>query len=299
MENTVCNLCGSDMNRPFLTRADRFSGEVFQFVSCTQCGLIYLNPRPTQFELAKYYPANYEAYRSPEDQSLSIEKKDTQRALDIQLDFVEKFAPRRGHLLDIGCATGNFMWAARERGWEVRGIELIEPAARIAQKRYGLNVKIGSLETVEWPEACFNVITLWDVLEHLPDPKGALKRCHNLLVSDGLLIFSIPNLKSFDRYLFRQVWIGWDAPRHFNMFSEITIKRLFELTGFELLEQNCLLGGKGTFLLSLDKLVGGGRMGVIVKKIYPLISALLWPYRQFSYFFKRGPIITFVARKVT
>jgi SAM-dependent methyltransferase len=298
MENTVCNLCGSDMNRPFLTRADRFNGEVFQFVSCTQCGLIYLNPRPTQPELAKYYPANHESYRSSEDLNLSIEERDIRRAIDIQLDLVEKFVPSRGHLLDIGCATGNFMWAARERGWEVRGIELIEPAARIAQERYGLNVEIGSLETVEWPEACFNVITLWDVLEHLPDPKGALKRCHNLLVPEGLLIFSIPNLKSFDRYLFHQVWIGWDAPRHFNMFSEITIKRLFELTGFELLEQNCLLGGKGTFLLSLDKLVGGKKMGVIVKKIYPLISALLWPYRQFSYFFKRGPIITFVARKV-
>jgi SAM-dependent methyltransferase len=283
------------MNRPFLTRVDRFNGEVFQFVSCTQCGLIYLDPRPTQPELSKYYPENYEAYCSSEDQNLS---RDSRQALNIQLDFVEKFVPSRGQLLDIGCATGNFMWAARERGWEVRGIEIIEPAAHIAQERYGLIVEIGSLETVEWPEACFNVITLWDVLEHLPDPKVALNRCHNLLVPEGLLIFSIPNLKSFDRYLFRQVWIGWDAPRHFNMFSEITIKRLFELTGFELLEQNCLLGGKGTFLLSLDNLVGGGKMGVIVKRIYPLISALLWPYRQFSYFFKRGPTITFVARKV-
>jgi SAM-dependent methyltransferase len=151
---------------------------------------------------------------------------------------------------------------------------------------------------VEYPDCYFNVITLWDVLEHLPDPKAALKKCHKLLVPDGLLIFSIPNLKSFDRYLFGQIWIGWDAPRHFNMFSEVTIKRLFELTGFELLEQKCLLGGKGTFLLSLDNLFGNGKMGAIVNKIYPLISALLWPYRQFSYFFKRGPIITFVARKI-
>jgi SAM-dependent methyltransferase len=298
LENTVCNLCGSDRTRPFLTRADRFNGEVFQFVSCAQCGLIYINPRPTQTELARYYPANYEAYRSSEYPDLAVEKWDVRRALDIQLNFVEKFIPRQGHLLDVGCATGNFMRAARKRGWEVRGIELIEPAAHIAQERYGLNVEIGSLETVGWFDACFNVITLWDVLEHLPDPKNALNRCHNLLAPDGVLIFSIPNLKSFDRYLFQQVWIGWDAPRQFNMFSEITIKRLFELTGFQLLEQKCLLGGKGTFLLSLDKLVGSGRMGAIVNKIYPLVSALLWPYRQFSYFFKRGPIITFVACKV-
>jgi len=248
--------------------------------------------------LARYYPANYEAYRSSEYPDLAVEKWDVRRALDIQLNFVEKFVPRQGHLLDVGCATGNFMRAARERGWKVAGIEIIEPAARIAQERYGLNVEIGSLETVRWPDACFNAITLWDVLEHLPDPKGALKRCHNLLAPGGLLIFSIPNLKSFDRYLFGRVWIGWDAPRHFNMFSEITIKRLFELTGFELLEQKCLLGGKGTFLLSLENLFGESWTGVIVKKIYPLISALLWPYRQFSYFFKRGPIITLIARKI-
>jgi hypothetical protein len=82
------------------------------------------------------------------------------------------------------------------------------------------------------------------------------------------------------------------------MFSEITIKRLFELTGFEILEQKCILGGKGTFLLNLDNLIEERWMEGFVKKIYPLISALLWPYRQFSYFFKRGPIITFVARKI-
>jgi len=293
MENVICNLCGSSESSPFFSRVDRFSGDVFEFVSCNQCGLIYLNPRPTQSELGGYYPSGYEAYNSFE--TLSV---DMQRALNIQLKFIEKFAQSRGRLLDVGCATGNFMQVSKLQGWDAHGIELIASAAQIAQEKHGTNVKIGSLETVEYPDRYFNIITLWDVLEHLPDPKGALKHCHNLLVPGGLLIFSIPNLKSFDRYLFGRVWIGWDAPRHFYMFSEITIKRLFELTGFQLLEQKCLLGGKGTFLLSLDNLVGSGRMGAIVNKIYPLISALLWPYRQFSYIFKRGPIITFVARKV-
>lgn len=292
MENVICNLCGSSESSPFFSRVDRFSGDVFEFVSCNQCGLIYLSPRPTQSELGGYYPSGYEAYNSFE--SLSV---DMQRALNIQLKFIERFAQGRRRLLDVGCATGNFMQVSKLQGWDAHGIELIASAAQIAQEKHGTNVKIGSLETVEYPDRYFNIITLWDVLEHLPDPEGALKHCHNLLVPGGLLIFSIPNLKSFDRYLFGRVWIGWDAPRHFNMFSEITIKRLFELTGFELVERKCLLGGKGTFLLSLDNLVGNGRMGVIVNKIYPLISALLWPYRQFSYFFKRGPIITFVARK--
>jgi SAM-dependent methyltransferase len=298
LEKVSCDLCGSGASSPFFEREDRFTGKSFQFVSCQDCGLIYLNPRPTQAELPEFYPQDYEAYYLTGDASHSMEQWHKLRALKMQLDFVQKLVSGRGRLLDVGCATGNFMRTAREYGWEVTGVELIEPAAQTARQQYGLDVHSGSVDTADLPKATFDVITLWDVLEHLPSPKVAMKRIHQLLKPGGIVVFSIPNLSSFDRFLFGERWIGWDAPRHFNMFTEATIRRLFEQTGFEFKQRSCFLGGKGTFLLSLDQVLGNGNPGISVKKLYPILSAMLWPYRKISYLLDRGPIITFAGGKI-
>ncbi|MCJ7536485.1 MAG: hypothetical protein MUO57_13220, partial [Anaerolineales bacterium] len=104
-------------------------------------------------------------------------------------------------------------------------------------------------------------------------------------------------LSSFDRYLFGKYWIGWDAPRHFNLFTEQSLNQLLGMTSLEVIAKGCILGGKGTFLLSLDNALDHNHFASGIKKLYPLISALLWPYRQFSYLVNRGPIITYAVRK--
>ena len=256
-----------------------------------------MHSRPTQDELAQYYPADYESYYL-----INNGKKDSfqwhmRRALDLQLRFVEKHSPNKGKLLDVGCATGNFMKVAHDNGWQVQGIEPIEKAAKIAREYYRLEVITSSLDVAPLEDDSFDVIIMWDVLEHLPNPKKILYRCHDLLRSEGLLVFSIPNLKSFDRYLFGENWIGWDAPRHFNLFTDDTLDQLLATTGFEHVDKRCILGGKGTFLLSLEQLLGPNRKESKIKRFYPLISAMLWPYRQFSYLLNRGPIITYAVRK--
>jgi spore maturation protein CgeB len=277
---------------------DRFSGGVFQLVSCSHCSLIYLDPRPGVSELGDYYPDGYEAYHySTTQQISSAEQWHARRMWNMQMDYVEKYLSNRGRLLDVGCATGEFMNIARDRGWQTLGIELIDKAAQVARGKYGLEVITGTLETASLNANQFDVITLWDVLEHLSSPKAALQCCYQLLVDKGLLIFSIPNLSSFDRYLFGPAWIGWDPPRHFNLFTDDTLRCLFAQTGFTLIDRRCILGGKGTFFLSLERVLDRG-LGKIALKFYPLISALLWPYRQISYYLRRGPIITYVARKI-
>jgi SAM-dependent methyltransferase len=259
VEKVICDLCGADAPIHLFNRKDRFSGREFEFVNCSNCGLIYLQSRPTQEELANYYPSDYEAYYLIDEDSSGSHQWHLQRALNLQLDFVEQTISSKGNLLDIGCATGNFMKFAQDKGWQVFGIEPIEEAAKIARENYQLDVITGTLDSVYLDDESFDVITMWDVLEHLPSPKNTLIRCNNLLKADGILVFSIPNLISFDRYLF--------------------------------------LGGKGTFLLSLDQLLGDGRLGSIIKPTYPVLSAALWPYRQISYQLNRGPIITYAFRK--
>lgn len=298
LEYVRCDLCRADAPLPYLQVTDRFSGDAFHLVKCSTCGLIYLNPRPTAMELSQHYPDDYEAFHQPVGSDSAMDQWHAAHMWKMQLDFVEKFTRGRGRLLDVGCATGEFLHTAQTRGWQVRGVELIDQAARSARERYNLEVETGTLDTVSNPENGLDAITLWDVLEHLPSPLNALLRAHQLLIPGGWVVFSIPNLTSFDRFLFGRAWIGWDAPRHFFLFTETTLQRLLHQAGFELLGSQCLLGGKGTFFLSLERLLGKGRLGTLTQRLYPLIGALLWPYRQFAYLLKRGPIITYAARKV-
>jgi SAM-dependent methyltransferase len=291
METVVCELCGSAASQPFLDQVDRFSGQKFLLAQCRKCGLVYLNPRPTQAEVSRFYPEGYEAYQT------NHSNWHTQRALDRQLAFVNKHQPKRGRLLDIGCATGEFLATARQDGWEVLGVEVMESVAESARKRHNLPIIDGSIDNPDLPESSFDAVTLWDVLEHLPQPVQAMQTAHRLLRPGGVVIFSIPNLQSFDRYLFGKKWIGWDPPRHFNLFDKKTVSQLLRTSGFQELERSCFLGGKGALLLSLDFLLKGKPYASLVKTLYPAISALLWPYRQFSYWLDRGPIVAYVARK--
>jgi len=188
-------------------------------------------------------------------------------------------------------------------GWKVQGVEISLQAAAIAREKYGLRVFTGPLAAFSAPAAAFDIVTLWDVLEHVPSPRADLLRIHRLLSSEGCLIFSIPNLRSFDARLFGRWWIGWDAPRHLYLFPEPALKRLLAQTGFEIEEQRCLLGGPGAFRLSwefwLDQCVGSRvAKGKGARILSLLLPYLLWPYKQLSYAFGRGPVMTVVARKV-
>jgi len=296
LENVNCDLCGADDPVSIIDRVDRYTGEEFQFATCSQCGLIYLPTRPTADELDRFYPDEYEAYYLLDDRSNSHEWH-LRRALNMQLNFVQSFHPGKGRLLDVGCATGNFMKVAREKGWQVLGIEPIDKAAQLARENYQLEVMTGTLSTLQLPESTFDVITMWDVLEHLPSPKQSFKKSWEILRPGGLLVFSIPNLASVDRYLFGKYWIGWDPPRHFHLFSAQTLQQLVAVSGFEIVAKKCVLGGKGTFLLSLDLMINQGKLWPGTRRFYPLISAILWPYRQISYLLNRGPIITYALKK--
>jgi 2-polyprenyl-3-methyl-5-hydroxy-6-metoxy-1,4-benzoquinol methylase len=297
VEEVNCDLCGADAPFPIFTRQDRFTAQKFQFVKCSNCGLIYLHSQPTQDELANYYPSDYEAFYLIDENTSGRNQWHLQRALRLQLNFIENNISSKGRLLDIGCATGNFLNIAHTNGWKVLGIEPIEEAAKIAREHYHLDVITGTLDSVDLENASFDVISMWDVLEHLPSPKNTLFKCEKLLKSGGLLVFSIPNLISFDRYIFGENWIGWDAPRHFNLFTQDSISQLLNLAGFEEVDRKCILGGKGTFFLSLDQVLGDGRARSVIKPTYPFLSALLWPYRQISYKLNRGPIISYAFRK--
>ena len=294
METVSCNLCGSTESTLYEELTDRFSKENFQLEKCSNCGLIYLNPRPTISEIERYYPSNYEPHRRNGDATAAWHQD---RLRQIQLNFVEKFHPHQGKMLDIGCSTGDFLVTARERGWQVEGIELVEAAAQIARETHQLDVRVGAVESILNEENSYDVITMWDVLEHLFDPQKIISKCATALKSNGKLIFAIPNLDSYDRRLFGKDWVGWEAPRHLYFFANETLGQVLDHSGFDLIEEKCVVGGKGAFEISLTTKMQGNSLAPIVEKISPLLLLSLWPYRQLSYWQNKGTVITYVAQK--
>ncbi|MGB9872409.1 MAG: class I SAM-dependent methyltransferase [Anaerolineae bacterium] len=239
-----CTLCGSESWIAHLTRGDLnlfLEGE-FSLVRCSECGLVYLNPRPTRSQVSLLYPIYYDQF------NFNIHKRRFWASLDHNYGLLKRCKSvlrykDQGRLLDVGCATGDFLDAMRKRpGWEVYGVEISESASEYARRYLGLAVKTGDLEDVDYPEHYFDVVTLWHVLEHLYDPLNALKKIHLWLKPDGILIFNTPNLDSLDARLFGPYWIGYDLPRHLQIFSPNTLRILTDKSGFRIVDMRCLYG---------------------------------------------------------
>jgi len=245
MEECIqCSLCGSSNYKDYLVRGDLnlFLEGKFHLVQCLECGLVYLNPRPSRTELPLLYPDHYDQFNFAIHKHSFLSRLDHEYGLRKRCKAVLRYK-KHGRLLDVGCATGDFLNAMRRyRGWEVYGVEINKSASEYARRQLGLMVETGTLEDVDFPEMYFDVVTLWHVLEHIYDPIDALKKIYRLLKPDGILIFTTPNLDSLDARLFGPFWIGYDLPRHFYVFSLRTIRALADKSGFRILDMRCLYG---------------------------------------------------------
>lgn len=166
---------------------------------CNHCGYIFDNPRPTFDEIKNFY--------SMEDQYDSWLKEEKGRDILWQrrLRMVKKFKST-GTLLDIGTGIGQFLYFARN-GFEVEGTEISESAIKIAKEKYDLDLKKGQVEDIDFGNRRFEVITLFHVLEHVPDPSRLIERCNNLLNEQGVLIIAVPNeLNSFPKPLIKRLF---------------------------------------------------------------------------------------------
>jgi SAM-dependent methyltransferase len=176
---TACDLCGG-------TRLSTVSAEA-NVMECVRCGYRFVNPRPSQAEIAASYsePDFYDHWIEAEaGRSLMWSKR---------LDLLKR-AGHRVRLLDIGAGIGTFLAIARDRlGWEVVGTEVSTSAVHIAHERYGLELLLGRAEDIDLPHGSFDMITLWHVLEHVPSPARTIELCHALLTPNGLLAIAVPN----------------------------------------------------------------------------------------------------------
>lgn len=224
-----CPVCGSGRFEKEIDCADYFlTQEKFTIQRCEACGLLLTNPRPDLAQLGSYYDS--EAYISHSNSHKGIVSKVYQQVRNYTLKqkyrMVSKYHSN-GKILDIGCATGEFLRVFAQNNWDCTGIEPNEDARNAAAENYGLRVfpedALGQL-----PEHSFDVITLWHVLEHVPFPDERMQQLKKLLKPDGVLFVAVPNCQAFDAQIYQAHWAAYDVPRHLFHFSQSTMGQLCE-----------------------------------------------------------------------
>ena len=309
MESVTCNYCGLAETAPFAIVPDLLLERLTvkaPLVRCLHCGLVYQNPRPTLAEMGKHYPPEYEPYADQATQANRnwLLQKAIQHGTNKRCRFVTRHQ-QTGKLLDVGCAMGGFLLGMRaQNGWTVAGVEINSAVAAAAKQRYGLDVFAGTLEAAHYPDATFDAVTMWDVLEHLHDPGQTLAEIHRILRPNGIVVIRVPNLASWDAKLFGRRWAGLDAPRHLYIFTPETLSALLEKTGFQVAEHSCAIGSYMTFVLSIrfwltERGVAAQTKELVSKLLYhPVARIVSIPLFYLVSLTRRGPLLVTVARKV-
>lgn len=224
----------------YLTTKDYLvSGETFNLIQCQNHDLLITSPAPGPHEVSRYYQS--ENYISHTDSNKGIFEKVYQGVKKFtnsgKVALIKKENKFVGKLLDIGAGTGDFLLAAKKRNWEVSGVEPNEQARNLSADKGVFLVE--NLEVILGSE--FDVITLWHVLEHLPNLQEDINLIHSKLKKGGTLIIAVPNFRSYDAKYYKKYWAAFDVPRHVWHFSKSGIKSLFEEKGFTLKKVNPML----------------------------------------------------------
>lgn len=202
------------------------SNKQFDLLYNKNLEMLETSPQPLGEELASYYESD--DYISHTDSKKSITDKLYQTvksiALKKKLSLLNSFKTTAKNVLDIGCGTGDFLLACKNNEWNVVGVEPNKSARELSEAK--LNAKIyGDLN--ELPSIQFDVITLWHVLEHVPNLETYISKLKSLLKPNGVLVVAVPNYKSYDAMHYKQFWAAFDVPRHLWHFSKKSIQLLF------------------------------------------------------------------------
>ena len=211
----------------FLTVKDySVSKETFDLYHDETLDMLITSPQPSLENLGKYYES--EDYISHTDNKRSLFEKlyhlIKSIALKNKLNLINSLQPNKGKILDIGAGTGEFLSVAKNDGWQTIGVEPSDKAKAIAKSKGVSFVE----QTSELENNSFDVISMWHVLEHVPDLDKQIKELKRLLKPTGTLIIAVPNFKSFDAKYYGKFWAAYDVPIHFWHFSKTAIKLLFE-----------------------------------------------------------------------
>jgi 2-polyprenyl-3-methyl-5-hydroxy-6-metoxy-1,4-benzoquinol methylase len=270
-----CPLCGARRDDPLLMVPTREG--TCRLARCGDCGMVYLNPRPSDDSLALLYPDDYEPYLDLGGDRNGVLTRLVRSVRRLALSRYHGYPPElaggleralapvgkalldwqgeslthipwvgAGRLLDFGCGSGWFAARLRDLGWRVTVMDFNAESVRRAAQRYGLPGLAGSLPHPGIRPESFDVVTMGQVLEHVPNPDQVIEAAARALAPGGLLVVSVPCLASWGFHTFGADWCGLELPRHLLHFTPATLRRLLQRHG--LVIQECRTVARGSWL---------------------------------------------------
>jgi len=248
-----CDFCNkTEFKTLFFERDHKYKFPVkFRVVECNNCGLIFINPRPSFQELKKHYPKEYYSFKKIDLKENSEKTRFKLFLYDLYFNpknkkyllklLLSPFLPYlRGtkitpnaKLLDVGCGSGQFIYEMRQFGIDVYGIEPGE-FDELGARKIGLKIRKSDLIAASYKKNYFDMITINHVLEHLSDPSEIIKEMYHILKRGGLLIIGVPNKRSLAYWLFKNNWYQLDIPRHLHDFSDSILIKKLKKEGFKI-----------------------------------------------------------------
>jgi 2-polyprenyl-3-methyl-5-hydroxy-6-metoxy-1,4-benzoquinol methylase len=241
LEEVTCYLCGSGDSTPYTDAWDDLTGKpgTFHFVRCNQCGLTYQNPRIKEDFIGQYYDDEYIAHRKKKDwgpmtplYNWAMGKHDRQKA---KLVARYKTLDSSSKILDIGCGAGTFLLRMHALyGANVTGVDFKDLSALPGFDL--IDFHHGPIREQAFPDASFDLVTMWHFLEHDYAPLETLEKIKQLLKDDGTLVIEVPRLDSLTSRLYRERWPGLQAPQHTVLYNRQTLLESVQKAGFEIQE---------------------------------------------------------------
>lgn len=237
MMSVTCDICGGTHQELMFTGSDRLFGieGEFPLVRCQDCGLIFVSPRPTYAEMARFYPQDdYDLYNKAaglKDRSMD----ELGRLLGPRKGKIDKYQPA-GRLLDIGFGDGSFLYFMKECGWEVAGVDFNEKMVGMVKEEIGIDARVGELEDADFAKEAFDVVTLWGVLEHVQSPRRTIEEIGRITPDGALLVIYTQNASASEARWLGQDWFIYEVPRHLYSFTPDSLAKLLAPAGFSVVE---------------------------------------------------------------
>ncbi len=269
LRDVPCGLCGSP------ERELKFEDGPFSVVTCRSCGLTYVTPRLADgVLLEQVYDEGYWSSDSAKERGYTDYRSDEPLYLKTyrrRLAVVRRHFARPGRVLDVGCAAGYFLRVMREEGWQVTGLEPSDAIRPHAERLLGAeHVHRGLLGEAALERGSFDLVTMWDVIEHIPDVVGAVREVHRLLRPGGRFLIETQNVDSRAAKVLGKRWQHYKHAEHIYHFNAATLGEVLRRGGFEVLENTPWLGGKYVSMGFIAERAG---------RLHPVLSALFSPLK--------------------
>lgn len=215
-----CPLC-HEIKQNFLLEKEGTS-----YFKCPRCGLVYTAPAPSSSELQQI-AEDWAIHHHAGKNKLKWEGNRRLQQI-IYAPRIKRFQQYRqtGRILDVGCSTGDFLEYVKDFGWNIYGCELSQHSSEFARNRLNCDVRCGEFEKSEFENSFFDIVTMWDVIEHVIDPQAIVNEAIRVLRPGGLLALITPNYDSLTRRILFDKWEALIPPRHLCVFTEKTIRKL-------------------------------------------------------------------------